>query len=308
MMVQKMTRWIRFNLFATAFDTALTLLVLLLLGWAAASFFHWALELADWTVIQSSAKVLMTGLFPRDQLWRAWTATGLMAAIGGLASASAIPLRPVSLAVTGGMIVLVTLLTSSVSTSAGLWSLAISFLFLTAWLGGVKIRMPGHRIALAAAVLAAGALSILASVSPSLWGGLLLSILLTILAAVITIPIGVALALGRQSRLTSVRVLSVGYIELMRGVPLILIVYWIWIMTPLMIPSFPIPDIIRGLLGFVIFYSAYAAEYIRSGLQAVPRGQTEAAESLGFSNFDIKRFVVIPQAMRVATPGLAGNT
>ena len=93
----------------------------------------------------------------------------------------------------------------------------------------------------------------------------------------------------------------------MRSVPLILVVYCIWIAFPLVLPQFPLPDVVRGLIGFTLFYSAYAAEFIRSGLQAVARGQTEAAQSLGLSDFDMKRIVILPQALRVAVPGLVGN-
>jgi general L-amino acid transport system permease protein len=93
----------------------------------------------------------------------------------------------------------------------------------------------------------------------------------------------------------------------MRSLPLILIVYWIWVVAPLVAPSFSIPDVVRGLIGFTLFFAAYVAEYVRSGLQAVAKGQVEAAASLGMTQGQINRDVVLPQALRVVTPALVGN-
>jgi len=139
------------------------------------------------------------------------------------------------------------------------------------------------------------------------WGGLLMSVLMTLGAAALSIPLGVALAFGRHSRFVSARLLCTGYIEVMRALPLILVIYWVWIVTPMLVPGNAPPDLLRGLLAFSFFYAAYVAEYVRSGLQAVPRGQIEAAQSLGLSHIQVQRDVVLPQALRVITPALAGN-
>jgi len=139
------------------------------------------------------------------------------------------------------------------------------------------------------------------------WGGLLMSVLMTLLAAALSLPLGVALALGRRSRFISARLLCTGYIEVMRSLPLILIVYGVWVVMPMLTSGFTAPDLLRGLLAFSFFYAAYVAEYVRSGLQAVPRGQIEAAQSLGLSQFTVQREVVLPQALRVVTPALVGN-
>jgi len=139
------------------------------------------------------------------------------------------------------------------------------------------------------------------------WGGLLMSVLMTLLAAALSLPLGVALALGRRSRFISARLLCTGYIEVMRSLPLILIVYGVWVVMPMLTSGFTAPDLLRGLLAFSFFYAAYVAEYVRSGLQAVPRGQIEAAQSLGLSQFAVQREVVLPQALRVVTPALVGN-
>ncbi|CAB5723897.1 Inner membrane amino-acid ABC transporter permease protein yhdY [Delftia tsuruhatensis] len=147
----------------------------------------------------------------------------------------------------------------------------------------------------------------LAPVGMAHWGGLLLSVLVTLAAAALSMVLGVLLALGRGSRHAGLRVVCTGYIELMRALPLILVVYWIWIVTPLLAPGATVPDLVRGVAAFTLFFAAYAAEYVRSGLQSVPRGQVEAAASLGLSGAQTARHIVLPQALRVAMPALVGH-
>lgn len=165
----------------------------------------------------------------------------------------------------------------------------------------------GRWIAPAWLAAIAGVGLLLAPAGSERWGGLLMSVIVTLLASVLSIPLGVALALGRRSRHASARILCTGYIEVMRSLPLILIVYWIWVVTPLLAPGNPMPDLLRGLVAFTLFFAAYVAEYVRSGLQSVPRGQVEAAQSLGLSAAQVNRDVVLPQAVRVVTPALVGN-
>ncbi|NKK74847.1 ABC transporter permease subunit [Rhizobium leguminosarum bv. viciae] len=300
-------KWLRFNLFAKPFDTVLTLIVVPSLIWVGTLFLNWVVALADWNVIRSSIKVLMTGVFPETELWRAWIAAGALALIFGLVSATALPPRTNRFLIVLAGSAVVVWLAMTVSVEAALKTLLVAVVFLVAWIGAARASLLGNHVGKISTGLLGLVVLVLTPVGPSTWGGLLLSVLLTIFSAALTIPLGILLAFGRKSRVGSIRSLSTGYIEMMRAVPLILIVYCIWIVLPLLLPSFPVPDVVRGLLGFVIFYSAYAAEYIRSGLQAVPAGQVEAAEALGFSDADVKRLIVLPQAMRVALPGLVGN-
>ena len=97
------------------------------------------------------------------------------------------------------------------------------------------------------------------------------------------------------------------YIESMRSLPLILIVYWIWIAGPLFLPTWNVATVTRGIAGFVVYFSAVAAESVRGGLQGLPKGQLEAARSLGLGEFDINYHVLLPQALRASLPALMGN-
>lgn len=304
--MQRRIRWVHVNLFAKPADTVLTLIIVPLLLWACWAFLHWAIALADWSVVLNSMKVLMTGMFPADKLWLVWLAAAMIAGLAGLATSTSIDFGRNSRIVAVLAFVLLALgvfATPHVAPQA----LAVLATFYGVWLIGLKIEILRNNLAGIAFATLVAVLLVLSPAGPSTWGGLLLSILITLTAALLTIPLGVLLAFGRQSKVASLRALCTGYIEVMRSVPLILVVYCIWVAFPLVMPKFPIPDVVRGLIGFTLFYSAYAAEFIRSGLQSVAKGQTEAAESIGLSDFDLKRIVILPQALRVAVPGLVGN-
>lgn len=299
-------RWAHRNLFAKPADTVLTLIVVPVLAWALWGFLHWAFALAEWGVVLRSLRVLMVGLFPAEKMWLVWVAVGLIAGLAGLATSTTMAFGRGAIRMALGSVLLALV--------ASAWTPAISpraalvlAAFFAVWAYGARNEYLQSRLSGVAFAVLAAVLLVLSPAGPSNWGGLLLSVVITLTAALLTVPLGVLLAFGRQSRIASLRILCTGYIEVMRSVPLILVVYCIWIAFPLVLPQFPLPDVVRGLIGFTLFYSAYAAEFIRSGLQAVARGQTEAAQSLGLSDFDMKRIVILPQALRVAVPGLVGN-
>lgn len=140
------------------------------------------------------------------------------------------------------------------------------------------------------------------------WGGLLLSLLLSIVGIVFSFPIGVLLALGRQSELPVMRTLSVLYIEIIRGVPLITLLFMGQIMLPLFLPEgITVDRVIRAMVAIVMFAAAYLAENVRGGLQAIPRGQHEAAYAIGLNSFQTMAFIILPQALRTVIPVLVGQ-
>ena len=151
-------------------------------------------------------------------------------------------------------------------------------------------------------------LDILRIVPTNLWGGLLVTLILAIGSIVLSFPIGVALALGRRSSLPMIRVICTVYIEAIRGVPLISILFMSSLILPLFLPTeMRIDRLIRALLGMTLFSAAYSAENVRGGLAAVPYGQTEAAKALGHSNFQITALIVMPQALRAVIPPIVGQ-
>ncbi|ACB34405.1 polar amino acid ABC transporter, inner membrane subunit [Leptothrix cholodnii SP-6] len=148
----------------------------------------------------------------------------------------------------------------------------------------------------------------LAKVGTDQWGGLPLTVTLATLSIVLAFPIAVAVALGRRSKLPAIRSLCTLYVELIRGVPLISVLFMASFMFPLLMPSGTSPDVLlRVLVGITLFSAAYMAEIVRAGLQAIPAGQLEAAASVGLGWWQTQRLVVLPQALAAVVPSLMNN-
>jgi general L-amino acid transport system permease protein len=148
----------------------------------------------------------------------------------------------------------------------------------------------------------------LASVPTDSWGGLPLTIMLATFGIVLAYPLAVVVALGRRSDLPAIRSLCIVYIELVRGVPLISVLFMASFMFPLFMPVGKSPDVlVRVLVGITLFSAAYLAEVVRGGLQAIPKGQIEAAQSLGLSYWQTQRKIVLPQALAMVVPGIMNS-
>jgi general L-amino acid transport system permease protein len=140
------------------------------------------------------------------------------------------------------------------------------------------------------------------------WGGLPLTIMLATLSIVLAFPLSVLVALGRRSKLPAIRTLCVIYVELIRGVPLISVLFMASFMFPLfMPPGTSIDVLLRVLVGITLFAAAYMAEIVRGGLQAIPKGQQEAADTLGLSYWQTQRKIILPQALSLVVPGIMNN-
>ncbi len=145
-------------------------------------------------------------------------------------------------------------------------------------------------------------------VDTRLWGGLLVTLVVSVTGIVASMPVGIALALGRRSTIPLIRVFSVAFIEFWRGVPLITVLFFATYMLPLFVPAgFTMDGLVRALIGIALFAGAYQAEVIRGGLQAIPRGQGEAASALGLSYWKTTGLIVMPQALRHVIPGLVNS-
>jgi general L-amino acid transport system permease protein len=147
-----------------------------------------------------------------------------------------------------------------------------------------------------------------AVVDTRLWGGLLVTLVVAVTGIVGSMPIGIALALGRRSTIPLIRIFSITFIEFWRGVPLITVLFFATYMLPLFLPgNFTVDGLVRALVGTAIFSGAYMAEVIRGGLQAIPRGQGEAASALGLSWWKTTALIVLPQALRHVIPGIVNS-
>jgi len=154
-------------------------------------------------------------------------------------------------------------------------------------------------------ILMGGGVFGLARVPTDSWGGLPLTIMLATFSIVLAFPLSVLVALGRRSNLPAIRTVCVLYVELIRGVPLISVLFMASFLFPLFLPVGQSPDVLlRVLVGFTVFAAAYLAETVRGGLQAIPKGQIEAAQSLGLSYWQAQRKIVLPQALAMVVPAI----
>lgn len=145
-------------------------------------------------------------------------------------------------------------------------------------------------------------------VETSLWGGLMVTLILSFVGIVISLPAGILLALGRRSQMPILKTACIVFIELIRGVPLITVLFMASVLLPLFLePGNNIDKFLRALIGVSIFASAYMAEVIRGGLQAIPKGQYEAADALGLNYFHKMAFIVLPQAIKLVIPGIVNT-
>ncbi|MDP2698027.1 amino acid ABC transporter permease [Thalassospira sp.] len=158
------------------------------------------------------------------------------------------------------------------------------------------------------AILMWGGVLGLTYVQNSYWGGLPLTLILSSIGIIFAFPLGLLLALGRQSSMPAIKTLSVVYIEIIRGVPLITVLFMASVMFPLFLPEgVTIDKLLRAQIGIILFTAAYLAEVFRGGLQAVPNGQFEAGNSLGLSYWQSMRLIILPQAMRLVIPPTVGS-
>jgi general L-amino acid transport system permease protein len=307
--------WLRRNLFSTWYNALLTVLCLALIALAGRSALEWALGQARWEVITANLRLFLVGQYPASATWRVWACIGLLAALIGLsygvwgrgrrANALGVVGLPVVLALVFEGETRIALLAAGAAGALGLglgrWRRAR----LARWaVFGWVIYFP---LVIVLVSGFGGEGSVLSLVPTNLWGGLLLTLLLSVVGIVFSFPLGVLLALGRQSGLPAVRALSVTYIEVLRGVPLVTVLFMAQLMLPLFLPGVTIDRVVRAMAGIVLFSAAYLAENVRGGLQAIPRGQYEAARALGLNTWKMMLLIILPQALKIVIPVLVGQ-
>jgi general L-amino acid transport system permease protein len=312
-------RWLKKNLFSTWYNALLTVVALVILFFLLRGILGWVFFQANWDPVSQSLQRFAVGKYPAEQLWRvgvilltisflfgvSWRVWG--GTIGTFALAQAIGL---------GLVALLPIGLDKLPLLARLWLLGNPLLTLAGLFAGRLVHRP--RWVLLGWVLAFILMIILLSGIPGLpwlppvesgqWGGLLLTFLLAVVGIVACFPIGVLLALGRRSSLPVVKVFCTLFIELVRGVPLVTILFMFSLILPLFLPEqVRIDRVLRAMMAMTFFASVYMAENVRGGLQAVSQGQIEAARALGLTNFQVTRLIVLPQALRTVIPAIVGQ-
>lgn len=257
------------NLFNTWYNSLLSVLCVVGLGGLGRGILVWMVSTAEWGVIPANLSLFLVGRYPPEQLWRIGILGMGVLAFMGLSWGDRLPRR---FRPTPWLI-------------PTLWLLAVPVGF---WLlvGGVGL-MP---------------------VPTARWGGLLLTLLTAVASIFLSFPLGVGLALGRQGSWPVIRTVCIFYIELVRGFPLIGILFMAQNMLPLFLPTgLRIDDLVRAIAGLTLFSAAYLAENVRGGLQSIPRGQVEAARALGLNELLIIGLIILPQALRAVIPAIVGQ-
>ena len=306
--------WLRKNLFSTWYNALLTLFSLWVVCTVGGNLLVWAFTSARWGVITQSLRLFMVGPFPPEEVWRVWVCLVMASLLCGISAGvwgGTVRTLGVSLAAVFAVLVILPF-----EANTRIWHVADLAAIVGGFLLGFR-RSAWQRWVLVAWLVAFVLVLILLQgfrgvawlpeIGSNLWGGLLLTFMLSLVSIVASFPLGVLLALGRRSRLPVVSFFSTVYIELVRGVPLVTILYMAQIMLPLFLPAeLRIANVMRVIVGMTLFTAAYLAENVRGGLQAIPSGQIEAAQALGLNNAYVTLFIVLPQALRMVIPANVG--
>lgn len=312
-------RWLRQNLFNNWYNSLLTILALWLLIRAAPPLVNWLLQ-ANWAPVLSRPVLYFVGQYPAGELWRPAVGVVLISFLLGLSwGVWRGPLRTFAL-VLMSIYAVVALLPVSLETLGLTGRLFLAGNILVVLLGLAASRTP---LGQGRWVITLGLLSFavfmllvrgiagnawLPQIQTTSWGGLMLNLLVAVVGIVASFPIGVLLALGRRSHLPVVKLFSTLFIELVRGVPLITILFLGSLLLPLFLPeNVRIDRVIRAIIGTTMFSAAYMAENVRGGLQAIPQGQYEAARAIGLNGPLTTGLIILPQALRLVIPTIVGQ-
>ena len=321
--------WIHANLFGNWFNGVLTVLSGVVLALAAWFGIGWIFGVADWSVVSELGGRFVIGKFNTEAacpgqncFWRpqvsllfvslllgmTWGVTkaslAKTAALTVSMVAAAFAFLPYSLDVMGWDVRLI-LLANLPAMAAG-WALA----YYTHLLTVRRIVILSIASFLLTLILLRGVPGIpgLQPVSVNDWGGLMLNVLLAVVGITLSLPIGIALALGRRSQLPIVKLICVVFIEVFRGVPLITLLFMSQVLVPLAFPEdFPLNTVARAAIVITLFSAAYMAENIRGGLQALHPGQIESARALGMAGWQATLLISLPQAIRNVIPAIVGQ-
>lgn len=314
--------WLRKNLFSTWYNVIITVVLLYVIVQTVTSFVSWMVTAPGWPAAFTNIKLLLTWTYPVDQLWRPQAAMALVMLLLGLSSG-----------LWGGIVRMVALGAAAISVGLGVVAFTFPdlpgqtslpgwlFMFICAVLlvGGDQVaRLAGNKLRwplIIAWLLAYPAVILilrggigLPVVETKLWGGLILTLILAVSGIVLSFPLGVLLALGRRSSLPVIRTFCVLYIELIRGVPLVTVLFMGALLLPLFLPGGESVDaLVRAVIAVTLFSAAYLAENVRGGLQSIPKGQVEAARALGLNVVQTTLLITLPQALRAVVPVLVGQ-
>lgn len=312
--------WLRKNLFNTWYNALLTVVSLWFIYVVVKGVLTWVFIAADWSPVTSNPKLFMVGQYPSDEIWRVGLIVLMVSFLFGLSWGvwgGTVRTFALVMALGLGALALLPVGLEIIGLEVRLWLLAnpalvaLGYLLARTPVGRPRWAMTGWLLSFVLTLILLRGFQDnprLPLVGTGVWGGLLLTFLLALVGIVASLPLGVLLALGRRSNLPVVRIFSILFIELVRSVPLVSVLFMAQIILPLFLPEeIRVDRILRALLGITLFSAAYMAENVRGGLQAVPEGQIEAAKAVGLSGPLLMLLIVLPQALRAVIPAIVGQ-
>ncbi|MGH9245929.1 MAG: amino acid ABC transporter permease [Acidimicrobiales bacterium] len=322
-------QWLRDNLFRSVGSSLLTVAFGAALAYIGFRLLRFAFVTAEWDVVRRNLRLFVVGRFPADELWRVWAAvftlgaaTGFVIGVGAAAAADLaqaqgrLPERTSPLALVRRYWPLIMVIAVGIGFTRtvlpGLLLVGAVALLLGGRLVGVRARKLAKLVWLIVLVAVIGSVQVVSAfggVAWDRWGGLLVTLFVTVAGITFATPLGIALALGRRSSLPALRWVAVSFIELFRGVPLVTLLLMGQFVVPLFFPNTvePPSGLTRAIIAVTMFEAAYVAEVVRGGLQAVAKGQHEAAMALGLGPWATMRRIVMPQALRNVLPAMVGQ-
>ncbi|MCA9837522.1 MAG: amino acid ABC transporter permease [Trueperaceae bacterium] len=315
--------WMRRNLFSNLWNALISVVALVVIAWGVLSLLNWMVFAANWDRVWANLRLMSIFRYPIELVWRPMASVMIVIFLFGMSA---------GLSKDG---------TGRIVRSAYNWMMGfVGFITLVAlfafpsvrflWIAVVVLGVAGFWLARAVPVLAKAlpwlwiaswfvSLFFLLGVGgngnnptglefvpPNLWGGIILTFFFSVTGIVLCFPLGIALALGRQSKLPAIKYFCIFYIEIIRGAPLITWLFTASLLLPLFLGGIRPEAIIRAQVAIVLFAAAYMAENVRGGLQALPKGQREAAHALGLTPWDSMRLIILPQALRSVIPAIVG--
>ncbi len=313
-------KWLKKNLFSTWPNTLLTFVAAAFVYLVLKGALTWVLVTAKWDPVINSLKLFAVGQYPTGEIWRVGAIILMVSFLMGVSWSlwgGTVRTFALALAVALGVAALLPVSLETMGWTLRLWFLANPILTGLGYLIGRAPVVKSRWVVIAwllsfvltiVLLRGFGGNEAIPIVETGLWGGLLLTFLLALIGIVASFPIGVLLALGRQSSLPVVKIFCTLFIELVRGVPLVTILFMFSIILPLFLPeNVRIDRVLRAMMAMTFFAAAYMAENVRGGLQAIPRGQYEAAEAVGLNAFQTMLLIVLPQALRAVIPTIVGQ-
>ncbi|AYV65823.1 amino acid ABC transporter permease [Niallia circulans] len=308
---KKLQLWLKNNLFKDWKNAILTIVTLMFTIYLLTRIGKF-LFASEWGVVTDNLRLLFVGQFPLEEIWRLWVSLLLLSVfLGTTWGAWRGIIGHVAISLSVLLVIFGVIPYTEMESKVYLFtSAAVIFLFYFIGKYVPKLKIPLLILWILYIPITLSIINgfgVLEPVKTNIWGGFLLTLVIASVAIICSFPLGLLLAVGRRSKLPIIKYCCILYIELIRGMPLIMVLFIAQLLLPMFLGGIELDNVVRAMIAFTLFSAAYLAENIRGGLQSIPRGQFEAAQALGLNNFKVMFFVILPQALKAVIPAMVGQ-